>query len=119
MRGDHPCASAESLALKDLRGKSFVMLRDGHCFRDLSTRTCTRVRINPTSPSKAASSAVFLGMVAAGVCVSLVPEVAIDRNVRCRYVPLTDAEATRTIIAAVSRGRSLNRVQEAFVSGMN
>ena len=39
---DHPRASAKSLALKDLRGESFVMLRDGHCFRDLSIGTCTR-----------------------------------------------------------------------------
>ena len=33
---DHPRAGSESLALRDLRGESFVMLRDGHCFRDLS-----------------------------------------------------------------------------------
>jgi LysR family hydrogen peroxide-inducible transcriptional activator len=33
MRKDHPRASAESLVLKDLRGESFVMLRDGRCFR--------------------------------------------------------------------------------------
>src|SRR6185312_12940691 len=32
----HPYARAKVLALKDLRGESFVMLRDGHCFRDLS-----------------------------------------------------------------------------------
>src|ERR1700754_1140767 len=36
LRRDHPRASAKTLALKDLRGEEFVMLRDGHCFRDLS-----------------------------------------------------------------------------------
>jgi len=41
---------------------------------------------------------------------------AIDRNVGCRYVRLSDTQATRTIVAAVVRGRSFNRVQRAFAS---
>ena len=118
MRTDHPRASAESLALKDLRGESFVMLRDGHCFRDLSIATCTRARITPNIAFESGQFSSLLGMVAAGVGVSLVPEMAIDRNVGCRYVRLTDAQATRTIVAAVLRGRSFNRVQRAFVSGI-
>jgi LysR family transcriptional regulator, hydrogen peroxide-inducible genes activator len=118
MRRDHPRASAESLALKDLRGESFVMLRDGHCFRDLSIRTCTRARITPNIAFESSQFSSLLGMVAAGVGVSLVPEMAIDRNVGCRYVRLSDAQATRTIVAAVLHGRSFNRVQRAFVSGI-
>jgi len=118
MRRDHPRASAESLALKDLRGESFVMLRDGHCFRDLSIATCTRARIAPNIAFESGQFSSLLGMVAAGVGVSLVPEMAIDRNVGCRYVRLSDAQATRTVVAAVLRGRSFNRVQRAFVSGI-
>jgi LysR family hydrogen peroxide-inducible transcriptional activator len=118
MRTDHPRASAQSLALKDLRGESFVMLRDGHCFRDLSIATCTRARITPNIAFESGQFSSLLGMVAAGVGVSLVPEMAIDRSVGCRYVRLRDAQATRTIVAAVLRGRSFNRVQQAFVSGI-
>src|SRR6185312_12773780 len=44
---DHPRAGAKSLALKDLRGESFVMLRDGHCFRGLSIAACARARVTP------------------------------------------------------------------------
>jgi LysR family hydrogen peroxide-inducible transcriptional activator len=115
MGKDHPRASAESLALKDLRGESFVMLGDGHCFRELSIRTCTRARITPNIAFESGQFSSLLAMVAAGVGVSLVPEMAIDRNVSCRYVPLNDAQATRTIVAAVLRGRTLNRVQKVFV----
>jgi LysR family hydrogen peroxide-inducible transcriptional activator len=57
-------------------------------------------------------------MVAAGIGVTLVPEMAIDKNARCSFVRLSDARATRTIVAAVLRGRSFNRVQQAFLSGM-
>jgi LysR family hydrogen peroxide-inducible transcriptional activator len=113
-----PRASAKSLALKDLRGESFVMLRDGHCFRDLSIDTCTRARITPNIVFESGQFSSLLGMVAAGVGVSLVPEMAIDRSVACRYVRLSDVQATRTIVTAVLHGRSFNRVQQAFVSGV-
>lgn len=115
---DDPRAAAESLALKNLRGESFVMLRDGHCFRDLSIATCTHARITPNIAFESDQFSSVLGMVAAGVGISLVPEMAIDRDAGCRYVRLTDIRATRTVVAAVLRGRSFNRVQEAFLSGI-
>jgi LysR family hydrogen peroxide-inducible transcriptional activator len=118
LSADHPRASAKSLSLKDLRGESFVMLRDGHCFRDLSIDTCTRARITPHIAFESGQFSSLLGMVAAGVGVSLVPEMAVDRNVACRYVRLSDPQATRTIVTAVLRGRSFNRVQQAFISGI-
>jgi len=115
---DHPRADAKSLALRDLRGESFVMLRDGHCFRDLSIATCSHARITPKIAFESGQFSSLLGMVAAGIGISLVPEMAIDRNAGCRYVRLNDPRASRTIVAAVLRGRSLNRVQQAFVSGI-
>jgi LysR family hydrogen peroxide-inducible transcriptional activator len=115
---DHPRATAESLPLKSLRGESFVMLRDGHCFRDLSLVTCTHARITPNIAFESDQFSSVLGMVAAGVGISLVPEMAIDRDAGCRYVRLSDTRATRTIVAAVLRGRSFNRVQRAFLSGI-
>ena len=118
LKKNDPRARAKSLALKDLRGESFVMLRDGHCFRDLSLDTCTRARITPNIAFESGQFSSLLGMVAAGIGVSLVPEMAIDRNANCRYVRLSDTQATRTIVAAVVRGRSFNRVQQAFVSGI-
>lgn len=116
-RGD-PRASAGSLALKDLRGEPFVMLRDGHCFRDLSIGACAHARVTPKIAFESGQFSSLLGMVAAGVGVSLIPEMAIDRNIRCSYVRLRDPQATRTIVAAVVRGRSFNRIQQAFVSDM-
>ena len=115
---DHPRAGAESLALKDLRGESFVMLRDGHCFRDLSIAACTRARVAPRIAFESGQFSSLFGMVAAGVGISLVPEMAIDRNAGCRYVRLSDTRATRTVVAAILRGRSFNRVQQAFLAGI-
>ena len=115
---DHPRARVKSLTLKDLRGEPFVMLRDGHCFRDLSLAACTHARVTPRIAFESGQFSSLFGMVAAGVGVSLAPEMALDRNADCLYVRLSDTRATRTIVAAVLHGRSFNRVQQAFLSGM-
>ena len=112
---DHPRAGAKSLSLRELRGEQFVMLRDGHCFRDLSLAACTRAKVNPRVAFESGQFSSLLGMVAAGVGVSLVPEMAVDKSARCSYVRISDAQASRTIVAAVLRGRSFNRVQQAFL----
>lgn len=114
----HACAEAKSMAVRELRGASFVMLRDGHCFRDLSIAACAHARVTPRIAFESDQFSSLLGMVAAGIGVSLVPEMAIDRHAGCRYVRLSDARATRTIVAAVLRGRSFNHVQQAFLSGL-
>jgi LysR family transcriptional regulator, hydrogen peroxide-inducible genes activator len=116
---DHLRAGAKSLSLKDLRGEQFVLLRDGHCFRDVSVAACTRAKVNPRIAFESGQFSSLLGMVAAGVGVSLVPEMAVDRSARCSYVKISDAQASRTIVAAVLRGRSFNRVQHAFLDHLH
>jgi len=47
------------------------------------------------------------------------PAAIVPTDVRaCRYVRLSDPQATRTIVTAVLRGRSFNGVQQAFISGI-
>ena len=112
---DHPRARAKNLSLRELRGEQFVMLRDGHCFRDLSVAACSRAKVNPRIAFESGQFSSLLGMVAAGVGVSLVPEMALDKSARCSYVRISDAQASRTIVAAILRSRSFNRVQQAFL----
>lgn len=112
----HPRATAGTLALRDLRRESFVMLRDGHCFRGLSIDVCKRAHITPQIAFESDQFSSLLGMVAAGIGITLVPEMAVDRNAGCRYVRLSDTCAKRTIAAAVLHGRSFNRAQQAFLS---
>lgn len=110
----HPRAGSESLSLKDLRGEPFVMLRDGHCFRDLSVAACSSAKIKPNIAFETGQFSSVLAMVGAGVGISMMPEMALDRGADCCYVRLTDARARRSIVLATLRGRSFNRVQKAF-----
>jgi LysR family hydrogen peroxide-inducible transcriptional activator len=112
----HKLARHDSLSLKDLRAEPFLLLRDGHCFRDTAIAACDRARLNPQIIFESGQFSSILGMVGSGMGVSIVPEMAIDKRQACRYVRIADREATRTIGAVVLRGRSLTRVHLAFLS---
>lgn len=108
----HPLASNDSLSLAELRGEPLLMLRDGHCFRDLSLAFCRSANVNPKIAFESGQFSSILGMVAAGVGLSLVPEMAIDRHAGCQYVRLRESRAVRTVVLASLRGRSFNHVQQ-------
>ena len=113
---NHRLAASDSLSLAELRGESLVMLRDGHCFRDLSLAICRSANVNPNISFESSQFSSILGMVAAGIGLSLVPEMAVDRHARCRYIPLRQTRAVRTIVLASLRGRSFNRVRQLLAA---
>jgi LysR family hydrogen peroxide-inducible transcriptional activator len=112
----HKLASRRDLSLKDLRSEPFLLLRDGHCFRDTAVAACDRARLHPQIIFESGQFSSLLSMVGAGMGVSIVPEMAIDKKSPCRYVRIADAEAARTIGAVVLRGRSLSRAHLGFLA---
>jgi LysR family transcriptional regulator, hydrogen peroxide-inducible genes activator len=111
----HALARRASLSLKDLRKEPFLLLRDGHCFRDTAVAACDRARLHPQIVFESGQFSSILSMVGTGMGVSIVPQMAIEKNSRCRYVRIADDQATRTIGAVVLRGRSLTRLHHAFL----
>jgi LysR family hydrogen peroxide-inducible transcriptional activator len=111
----HKLARHRSLSLKDLRSEPFLLLRDGHCFRDTAVAACDRARLHPQVVFESGQFSSLLSMVGAGMGVSIVPEMAIEKNSPCRYVPIADEQASRTIGTVVLRGRSLSRAHVAFI----
>jgi len=112
----HKLASRASLSLKDLRAEPFLLLRDGHCFRDTAVAACDRARLHPQIVFESGQFSSLLSMVGAGMGISIVPEMAIEKKSGCRYVWIADEQAARTIGAAVLRGRSLTRAHQSFLS---
>lgn len=43
----HKFAKRASVSLKDLRAEPFLLLRNGHCFRDTAIAACDRARLPP------------------------------------------------------------------------
>ncbi|HEX4643582.1 MAG TPA: LysR substrate-binding domain-containing protein [Candidatus Acidoferrales bacterium] len=112
----HRLANRRSVSLKELRKESFLLLRDGHCFRDTAVAACDRAQVHPQIIFESGQFSSILSMVGAGMGVSIVPEMAIEKRGHCRFVRIADAEATRTIGAVVLRGRSLSRIHQAFLA---
>jgi LysR family hydrogen peroxide-inducible transcriptional activator len=112
----HKLASRRDVSLKDLRSEPFLLLRDGHCFRDTAVAACDRARLHPQIIFESGQFSSLLSMVGAGMGVSIVPEMAIEKTSPCRYVRIADAEAARTIGAVVLRGRSLTRAHLGFLA---
>ena len=112
----HRLARRHTLSLKDLRADPFLLLRDGHCFRDTAVAACDRARLHPQIIFESGQFSSLLSMVGAGMGVSIVPEMAVDQKSRCAYVALSDEHAARTIGAVRLRGRSFSRTQSALFS---
>jgi LysR family hydrogen peroxide-inducible transcriptional activator len=113
---NHKLAKRRSLGLKDLRSEPFLLLRDGHCFRDTAVAACDRARLHPQIVFESGQFSSLLSMVGAGMGISIVPEMVIENNPPCSYVPIADEQAVRTIGTVVLRGRSLTRANQAFLS---
>lgn len=112
----HKLAARRSISLKDVRKEPFLLLRDGHCFRENAVAACDRARVHPQIIFESGQFSSLLGMVGAGMGVSLVPQMAVDKKAGCRYVAISDPEAARTIGAVTLRGRSLSRANLSFLS---
>jgi LysR family hydrogen peroxide-inducible transcriptional activator len=115
----HKFSKCRSVSLKDLRADPFLLLRDGHCFRDNAVAACDRARVHPLIVFESGQFSSLLSMVGAGMGVSIVPEMAIEKKSRCRFVRIQDAAAARTIGAVVLRGRSLSRAHHAFLAHLH
>ena len=113
---NHSLARRTAVALRDLRKEPFLLLRDGHCFRENAIAACDRARISPQVVFESGQFSSLLGLVGAGVGISLVPAMAVDRRSQVRFVRISDPSATRTIGALTLRGRSLSRAGNAFLS---
>src|ERR1700731_3188628 len=112
----HPLARRRAVSLAELREEPFLLLRDGHCFRETAVQACKRAHLNPQIVFESGNFTSILSMVNAGLGVSIVPQMALERRAGCRFVPLEDERASRTIGAVVLKGRFANRVQDAFLA---
>ncbi|HWX94839.1 MAG TPA: LysR family transcriptional regulator [Terriglobales bacterium] len=113
---EHALAQRRTLSLRDLRKEPFLLLRDGHCFRDTVVGACERARLSPQIIFESGQFSSLLSLVGTGMGVSIVPEMAVKENSSCRYIRLADEAATRTIGAVVLRGRSLSRAHRGFLA---
>lgn len=74
----HPLAKKTSLKIEDLSGETLLLLEDGHCLRDQALDVCGRVDVRETQDFRATSLETLRQMVAAGLGITLLPELATE-----------------------------------------
>jgi LysR family transcriptional regulator, hydrogen peroxide-inducible genes activator len=111
---NHRLAQVKTVALRELRQEKFLLLREGHCFRDNALAACRKARITPNAVFETDQFASIFALVAAGVGVSLVPAMAVEGAKDCSLLPI-EPESSRRVGYAFMRRQFRPPAQGAFI----
>jgi len=95
-----PLPMSGRVTVDDVDQRRLILLEEGHCLRDQALAFCAAPRREAPTSLGATSLATVMQMVANGYGVTLVPEVAVDVEVRDNRVKLTrfvDPQPARTV----------------------
>jgi LysR family transcriptional regulator, hydrogen peroxide-inducible genes activator len=110
----HRLAARHSVRLAEIRNDPFLLLKDGHCFRENTLAACRRSRVAPNVVFESGQFSTILSMVATGMGVSVVPAMAMEKHSRCRFVRISDDRATRSVGLVQLKYRFPTRAQRAL-----
>ncbi len=86
----HRLAARRSINIGEIRSEPFLVLKEGHCFRDNALAACRRSKVHPHVVFESGQFSTILSLVAAGMGVSVVPAMAVAKQPGCRSVRLND-----------------------------
>lgn len=92
--------AAPRVSVDDVDQRRLILLEEGHCLRDQALAFCAAQRREPPMRLGATSLATVMQMVANGYGVTLVPEVAVDvevRDDRVKLIRFIDPQPARAI----------------------
>jgi LysR family hydrogen peroxide-inducible transcriptional activator len=112
---NHRLASLSCVRLSQIESDPFLLLKEGHCFRQNTLSICGRAHLRPNVVFESGQFATILAMVAAGAGVSLVPEMAVRKTEGCGFIPLIDESAYRRVGIFQLKQHFRSRVHWAFL----
>lgn len=111
----HALAARDALSLHDLADERLLLLQEGHCLRDQALDVCRLAGASETTGFQATSLETLRQMVAAGVGVTLLPQLAVTPPVpasgNMRLIPFATEPPSRRIALVWRRSSP----QEAFM----
>jgi len=111
----HRYARRDSIRLNDVKDEPFLLLKEGHCFRQSTITACRRARVTPNVVFESGQFETILAMVSAGAGVSAVPAMAARPVKGCRYLRIADHRARRRVGAIMLRRHFETRAQRVFL----
>lgn len=97
---EHRLAARKRAKESDLEGEEILLLDDGHCLRDQALSVCQMAGAREHTEFRASSLGTLVQMVASGIGVTLVPEMAVASELRgseISVVPFAGRPPARTI----------------------
>jgi LysR family hydrogen peroxide-inducible transcriptional activator len=114
----HRLASRSSINLAELNREPFLLLKEGHCFRDSVIAACNKLKMSPSIVFESGQFATILAMVSAGMGVSAVPAMAVQPQPGCKFIPISGKHSTRTVGIVTSRHHYQSRAQRLLMKHM-
>ncbi|AHC19400.1 MULTISPECIES: LysR family transcriptional regulator [Paenibacillus] len=113
---NHPLATAKHITLSQLKGEKFILFRDGYSLRPIVWQACLEAGFTPDIAFEGEETDTIRGLVAAGMGVSLLPEMALFQTnpLQPARVSIVDPEVTRTIGLIHRRDDKLPLVAKSF-----
>ena len=112
---NHPKAVLRSISLEDLKGEPFLLLKEGHCFRDSMIAACHESGMRPHVVFESGQFSTILAMVASGMGVSAVPAMAIQPQPGCRFIRISNKRSVRRVGVIKCRYHFETRAQKVFI----
>lgn len=114
--GSHQLSRRKLIRFEEIPKESrFLLLKEGHCFRDSTIEACRKSRVSPNVVFESGQFATILAMVSAGMGISAIPRMAIQSVRGCRFIQIGNEGATRTLSAAMLTRHFQTRVEKMFL----
>lgn len=111
----HRLSSRRAIALEEIRNDPFLLLKEGHCFRESTIRACRHSHVQPNVVFESGQFSTILSMVANGMGVSVVPAMAVEKHPGCKFVRISDERAGRSVGFVQLKHRFPTRALRALV----
>jgi LysR family hydrogen peroxide-inducible transcriptional activator len=123
----HALARKDELRLGDIADETLLLLEDGHCLRDQALEVCSRVSMRENQDYRATSLETLRQMVAAGLGVTLLPELAakapFGSGQSLAIRPFAQPKPTRTVGAvwrrSSTRTDAIGKICDVISTEMN
>ena len=114
---DHPLAGHPQIGWSDLTDQSLILTTPGSGLRRLTDQALSQHTLRIRPAFEVSNIQTVVGLVAAGLGVSVLPAYSLARveSERVVTVPLVDPVVTREIVALCTRARPFSMAAEAFL----
>jgi len=112
----HALSRRKLIRLEEIPKESrFLLLKEGHCFRDSTIEACRKSRISPNVVFESGQFATILAMVSANMGISAVPRMAVQSVRGCRFIQIGNPGATRSLAVAMRSRHFKTRAEQVFL----